>query len=219
MGALRLLVASGNEIARKGLCALAQEQLGWEVAAEARDGRKAVERTKQVKPDVAIIDIDIPSLNGLEATRQITKAALQTKVLLLASHDGVRLLPQALDAGARGYLMTSDTTDVLVSAVEALRHGRSFFTAGVAREFVNRYLEILLRAVQAGNKDAGQLTDRQREVLKLLAEGHTSKQVGFALDISIKTVEAHRANIMQKIDCHSVVELVRYAIRHYIIEA
>src|ERR1700682_2604823 len=120
MGTLRLLVAGGNEIARKGLCALVREQPGWEIAAEARDGREAVERTKQMKPDVAIMNIDMPWLNGLDATRQIAKSALQTKVLLLASRDTDQLLPQALEAGARGYLMTSDTADDLVSAVEAV---------------------------------------------------------------------------------------------------
>src|ERR1700676_813814 len=141
MGALRLLVASGNEIARKGLCALAQEQPGWEIAAQVSDGREAVERTKQIRPDVAIIDIDIPSLNGLEATRQIAKASLQTKVLLLASHDTDQLLPQVLKAGARGYLIKSAPAHDLVSAVEALRQGRSFFSAKVTRRLLNKYLE------------------------------------------------------------------------------
>ena len=117
MGTLRLLVASGNEITRKGLCALAREQRGWEIAAEACDGREAVERTKRIKPDVAIIDIDLPSLNGLEATRRIAKGALQTKVLLLASHDTDQILPQILEAGAYGYLIKSDPADDLVSAL------------------------------------------------------------------------------------------------------
>ena len=219
MGALRLLVASGNEIARKGLCALAQEQLGWEVAAEARDGREAVERTKQIRPDVAIIDIDIPSLNGLEATRQIAKASLQTKVLLLASHDTDQLLPQVLKAGARGYLIKSDPADDLVSAVEALREGRSFFTAKVTRRLLDKYLETVTKMGAAGDERARRLTSREREILQLLAEGHSNKQIGVALNVSTKTAETHRANIMQKIECHSVVGLVRYAIRNHIIEA
>lgn len=219
MGTLRLLVAGGNEIARRELCALVREQPGWEMAAEARDGREAVERTKQIKPDVAILDIDMPLLNGLDAARQIAKSALHTKVLLLASDDTDQLFPQALEAGAHGYLMTSDTAAVLVSAVETLRHGRSFFTARVAREVLNGYLESLKKTGQAGDKDPRRLTVRQMEVVQLLAEGHSSKQVGFALHISTKTVETHRANIMQKIDCHSVAGLVRYAIRNHIIEA
>ena len=219
MGALRLLVASGNEIARKGLCALAQEQPGWEIAAQVSDGREAVERTKQIKPDVAIIDIDIPSLNGLEATRQIAKAALQTKVLLLASHDTDQLLPQVLKAGARGYLIKSDPADDLVSAVEALREGRSFFTAKVTRRLLDKYLETQRKMGAAAEEGGRRLTSREREILQLLAEGHSSKQVGVALNISTKTAATHRVNIMQKIECRSVAGLVRYAIRNHIIEA
>jgi DNA-binding NarL/FixJ family response regulator len=219
VGTLRLLVAGSAEIARKGLCALVREQPGWDLAAEVRDGREAVERTKQIKPDVAIMDIDMPSLNGLDATRQITKGALQTQVLLLAPHDTDQLLPQALEAGARGYLLKSDTTEDLVSAVEALRQGRSFFTSRVPQEVVSGYLETLKKSRQAGDKDSLRLTGREREVVQLLAEGHSSKRVAVALGISAKTAETHRANIMRKIDCHSVTGLVRYAIRNHIIEA
>jgi DNA-binding NarL/FixJ family response regulator len=219
MGTLRLLVAGSNEIARKGLCALAREQSGWEIAAEACDGREAVRITKQTKPDVAIMDIDMPSLNGLDATRQIANGAFQTKVLLLDPHDTDQLAYQALEAGASGYLLKSDTAEDLIFAVEALRRGSSFFTPRVGREILNGYFETLKNRGQAGHKNAGQLTARQREVVQLLAEGHSSKKVGVALNISPKTVETHRANIMQKIDCHSVAGLVRYAIRNRIIEA
>jgi DNA-binding NarL/FixJ family response regulator len=217
VGALRLLVAGGNEIERKGLCAFVREQPGWHLAAEARDGREAVERTKQVEPDVAIMEIEMPSLNGLDATRRITKDTSRTQVLLLARHDTDQLLPQALEAGARGYLLKSDTADDLVSAVEALRNGRSFFTARVARKVLDGYLEKLRETGQAGYRDARRLTSRQREVMQLLAEGHSTREVAVALNISAKTAETHRANIMQKIDCHSVVGLVRYAIRNHII--
>lgn len=219
MGALRLLVAGSNDIARKELCAFAREQSGWEIAAEACDGREAVRITKQTKPDVAILDIDMPSLNGLDATRQIAKGALQTKVLLLDPHDTDQLAYQALDAGASGYLLKSDTADDLVSAVEALRRGSSFFTPRVAREILNGYFEAQKSRGQVRHENARQLTGRQREIVQLLAEGHSSRKVGLALNISPKTVETHRANIMQKIDCHSVAALVRYAIRNHIIEA
>lgn len=219
MGTLRLMVAGGNEIARKGLCALVREQPDWELAAEARDGREAVERTKQLKPDVAIMDVDMPSLNGLDATRQIAKNALQTKVLLLAPHDTDQLLAQAMGAGAHGYLLKSDTADELVCAVEALRNGRSFFTARAAREVLEGYLEAVKTTGREGYKDARRLSGREREVVQLLAEGRSNKEVGLALKISVKTAETHRANIMQKIGSHSVVGLVRYAIRNHIIEA
>jgi DNA-binding NarL/FixJ family response regulator len=219
MGTLRLLVASGNEITRKRLCALAREQRGWEIAAEACDGREAVERTKRIKPDVAIIDIDLPSLNGLEATRRIAKGALQTKILLLASHDTDQILPQVLEAGAYGYLIKSDPADDLVSAVQALRQGRLFFTARVARRILNEHLEPLKKMEKAGDEDARRLTGREREILQLVAEGHSSKQIGVALNVRANTVEVHRANAMRKIDRHSVAGLVRYAIRNHIIEA
>jgi DNA-binding NarL/FixJ family response regulator len=219
MGTLRLLVAGGNEIARKGLCALVREQPGWDLAAEARDGREAVKRIKEIKPDVAIMDIDMPSLNGLDATRQIAKGALQTKVLLLAPHATDQLLSQAMEAGARGYLLKSDTAADLVSAVEALSNGRSFLTARVAREVLEENLATLKKPKQAGDNGALRLTGREREVLQLLAEGHSSKQVGIALNISTKTAETHRSNLMRKIDSHSVTGLVRYAIRNHIIQA
>jgi DNA-binding NarL/FixJ family response regulator len=219
MGALRLLVAGSEEITRKGLCALVREQPGWDLAAEARDGREAVERTKQIKPDVAIMDIEMPALNGLEATREIANGALKTKVLLLAPHDTEQLLQLALEAGARGYLLKSDTTFDLVSAVEALHYNRSFFTGRVAQKILRGYLESMEKTKQAACKDVKQLSGREREVVQLLAEGFSSKQVAIALNISAKTADTHRANLMRKIACHSVAGVVRYAIRNHIIEA
>jgi DNA-binding NarL/FixJ family response regulator len=219
MAALRLLVAGGHEITRKGLCALVREQPGWELAAEACDGREAVERIKQIEPDVAIMDLDMPSLNGLDATRQIAKTALKTKVLLLAPHDADELIPQAIEAGARAYVLKSDPAEDLVFAVEALRHGTSFYTGRAAQEILRGYLELLEKTKQAGHADSRRLSGREREVMQLLAEGYSSKEVAVSLNISTATAETHRSNLMQKIDCHSVAELVRYAIRNHIIEA
>lgn len=218
MASLRLLVAGGNEIAQRGLCALIREQPDWEVVAQARDGREAVERTRHSKPDVVIMDVDMASLNGLDATRQIAKDAIETKVLLLAPRDVDELLPQALEAGARGYLLKSATANDLISAVEALRRGRSFFSARGRRNVVDGYLKKIGKAKRVVCKHSSRLTTREREVVQLIAEGHCAKQVGTALYISTATAETHRANIMKKTGCHSVADLVRYAIRHNIIE-
>jgi len=218
METLRLLVA-GDEITRRGLCSLVRDQPGWDLAAEARDGREAVKRAKQIEPDVAIMDIHMPSLNGLDATRQIANGALKTKVLLLASYETDNLLPLTLQAGACGYLLKSDPTEDLVSAVEAFRNGRTFFTGRAARGVLRRYLEIMEKIKRNDKKDDRCLSSREREVLQLLAEGYSSKQVAVTLQISTATAEVHRNNLMRKIDCHSVAGVVRYAIRNHIIEA
>jgi len=209
MGTLRLLVADGSEIVRKGLCAFVREQPGWELAAEARDGREAVEITKQLQPEVAILDIGMPFLNGLEATRQIAKSGSPTKVLLLTSHNAELLAHQAVEAGAHGYLLKSDTANDLISAVEALRSGGTFFSPIAAPK----------RTETIGARPISPLTDRQRQIVQLLAEEYSNKEVAAALNISPKTAEKHRANIMQRINCHTVVGLARYAIRNHIIDA
>jgi DNA-binding NarL/FixJ family response regulator len=218
METLSLLVA-GDEMIRKGLCSLVRDQPGWDLAAEARDGREAVEKAKQIQPDVAIMDIYMPSLSGLDATRQIANGALKTRVLLLASHETDNLLSIALEAGACGYLLKSDPEEDLVSAVEAFRDGTTFFTGRAARELLRGYLEILDRTKWTQKKDVRRLSSREREVTQLLAEGYSIKQVAVTLDISIATAETHRNNLMRKIDCHSVAGVVRYAIRNHIIEA
>jgi DNA-binding NarL/FixJ family response regulator len=172
------------------------------------------------KPDIAIMDLDMPSLNGIDATRQIAKIAMRTKVLLLAPHDAEFLLLQALEAGVSGYLLQSAKADDLIFAVESLHNGRPFFTARLARHASEEPLKILNSANDGKRfKTSRQLTPREREVIQLVAEGRSNKEVGFTLHISVKTAETHRANIMHKIDSHSIVELVRYAIRNQIIQA
>jgi len=220
MGALRLLVADGSEIVRKGLCAFVREQPGWELTAEARDGREAVEITKQLKPEVAILDIGMPFLNGLEATRQIAKSGSPTKVLLLTTHNTELLAHQAGAVGAHGYLLKSDTAHDLISAVEALRSGRTFFSS-IVDKFIREgsLRRTLKRTDPLGTQPISLLTHRQREVVQLLAEEYSNKEVAAALKISPKTAEKHRSDIMGRINCHSVVGLVRYAIRNHIIDA
>ncbi len=219
MPALRLLVADDHEVVRKGLCTLLQEQSGWVVAAEARDGREAVEKVKEVKPDIVVMDISMPGLNGLEATRQITKALPQTKVLILTMHESDAMIREVLDAGARGYLLKIGAGSDLIKAVDALRRNQTFFTPKVAEMVLDGYLK---KPGKHDDKDSvtmvNRLTPRQREILQLLAEGKSSKEVAVALGLSVKTAETHRANIMSRLNCHSVSELVRYAIRNQVIQ-
>jgi len=180
-----------------------------------------VEKAKLVQPDVTILDLSMPELNGLEAAKEILKT-VQTKVLILTMYDSDPLIRQTLEAGARGYLLKSDAGRDLVSAVDALRRNKTFFTPKVAQMVLEGYLG---RPTKENDEDSNnrknglRLTARQKQILQLLAEGKSSKEVAVALNISVKTAETHRANIMRRLDCHSVTELVRYAIRNHIIEA
>ncbi len=220
MGTLRLLVADDHDVVRKGVRTLLEEQPGWEVAAEASDGREAVEKAKLVQPDVTILDLSMPELNGLEAAREILKT-VSTKVLILTMYDSDPLIRQTLEAGARGYLLKSDAGRDLVSAVDALRRNKTFFTPKVAQMVLEGYLGRPTKESEEdnGRKNGLRLTARQKQILQLLAEGKSSKEVAVALNISVKTAETHRANIMRRLDCHSVTELVRYAIRNELIQA
>jgi DNA-binding NarL/FixJ family response regulator len=221
MAAFRILLADDHEVVRAGLRALLEEQSGWEVVAEAADGRDAVEKATKLKPDAVVIDIAMPSLNGLEAVRQIVKAVPNTKVLVLTMYDSDPLIQQVLQAGARGYLLKSDAGRDLVSAIEALRRNKTFFTPKVSQMVLEGYLDKNPKEKKPSEAEAEslRLTSRQREIVQLLAEGKSSKEVASVLGLSVKTAETHRANIMRKLDCHSVTELVRYAIRNHIIAA
>jgi DNA-binding NarL/FixJ family response regulator len=221
MRTLRLLVADDHEIVRKGLCTLLGAQPGWEIAAEASDGREAVKLAKECKPDVAVLDISMPGLNGLEAARQINKAVSHTKVLVLTMHESDKFIGEALEAGVRGFLLKSDAGKDLVGAVEALSRNQTFFTSEVAQVILDGHLKAAAAPSSASNSEGGprfRLTGRQREIVQLLAEGKSSKEVASVLDVSVKTVETHRANIMGRLNCHCVTDLVRYAIRNHIVE-
>lgn len=220
MAPFRILLADDHEVVRAGLRALLEEQSGWEVVAEAVDGRDAVEKASKLKPDAVVIDIAMPSLNGLEAVRQIVKAVPNTKVLVLTMYDSDPLIQQVLQAGARGYLLKSDAGRDLVSAIEALRRNKTFFTPKVSQMVLEGYLDKNPKEKEPeAEAESLRLTSRQREIVQLLAEGKSSKEVAAVLGLSVKTAETHRANIMRKLDCHSVTELVRYAIRNHIIAA
>jgi DNA-binding NarL/FixJ family response regulator len=217
MEPVRLLVADDHEIVRKGLRSLLEAQPGWQVTAEASDGREAVQMAKDIKPDITVLDIGMPALNGLEAARQMIKNDARAKILILTMHDSDPLIREVLDAGARGYVLKSDASRDLVTAINAVRSNKTFFTAKVAQIVLDGYLDKKPKA----NPDSAKtrLTPRQREIVQLLAEGKSSKEVAVALGLSVKTAETHRANIMKRLDCHSVSELVRYAVRNNIIEA
>jgi DNA-binding NarL/FixJ family response regulator len=222
MAPFRILLADDHEVVRAGLRALLEEQSGWEVVAEAVDGRDAVEKASKLKPDAVVIDIAMPSLNGLEAVRQIVKAVPNAKVLVLTMYDSDPLIQQVLQAGARGYLLKSDAGRDLVSAIEALRRNKTFFTPKVSQMVLEGYLDKNPKDKDKepeSEAESLRLTSRQREIVQLLAEGKSSKEVAAVLGLSVKTAETHRANIMRKLDCHSVTELVRYAIRNHIIAA
>jgi DNA-binding NarL/FixJ family response regulator len=218
MPTLRLLLADDHEIVRQGLRSMLEAQRDCQVVGEAADGRQAVVMTKELNPDVVILDIGMPSLNGLEATRQILKMRPQTKVLILTMHESDAVIREVLDAGARGYILKTDAGRDLVTAVESLRRNKTFFTSRVSQMILDGFLKGDSR-MHESPAGAVRLSPRQREIVQLLAEGKSSKEVAVALDLSVKTAETHRANIMRKLDCHSVSEVVRYAIRNKIIEA
>ena len=218
MESLRLLVADDHEIVRKGLRSILEAQPGWQVTAEASDGREAVEKAKELKPDVTVLDISMPSLNGLEATRQMLKNDSRAKILILTMHESDPMIRDVLNAGARGYVLKTDASRDLVTAVNAVRSNKTFFTAKVAQMVLDGYLDKKPAKAEVETAKT-RLTPRQREIVQLLAEGKSSKEVAVELGLSVKTAETHRANIMRRLDCHSVSELVRYAVRNNIIEA
>jgi DNA-binding NarL/FixJ family response regulator len=215
--AFRILVADDHEVVRRGLCALLESQPDWEVCGEAADGREAVEKAQTLKPDAVILDIGMPSLNGLEATRQILRANPHARVLILTLHDSDQVVREVLNAGARGFLLKSDAARDLVAAVEALRRDKTYFTSKVAAMVLEGYLKNATGQVPAIVPGRSRLTPREREIVQLLAEGKSTKEVAVTLGLSVKTAETHRSNIMRKLELHSVSDLVLYAVRNNIV--
>jgi DNA-binding NarL/FixJ family response regulator len=212
---LRLLVADDHDLLRRGLRGLLEEHDGWQVCAEARNGREAVELAAKLQPDIAVVDLSMPEMNGLEATRQILRDAPETEVLIFTMHETEQLVRDVVHAGARGYVLKSDAAAHLVTAVEALAHHRPYFSSRVS----DTILAGFLRAGRDPEEGSGTvLTAREREIVQLLAEGKSNKDVAATLVISIKTVETHRATIMRKLGINSIVELVHYAVRNKLIE-
>lgn len=212
---LRILVADDHHVVRTGLRTLLETKSGWEVCAEAVDGREAVEKAGQLLPDVAILDIGMPLLNGVEATRQIRKLSPKTEVLILTMHDSEMLIQEVLEAGARGYILKDDADRNLIAAVGALSRHKPYLSSRVSKVFS----KTILSPGDDSTSDRRRLTPREREILQLLAEGKSNKEIAGFLGISVKTAETHRANIMLKLDFHSITELVRYAVRNKIIQS
>jgi DNA-binding NarL/FixJ family response regulator len=222
---LRILIADDHEVARRGIRAVLESHPGWEVCAEAKDGREAVDLAFVAKPDVVLLDIGMPNLNGLEAARQILAVAPHVAILILTMHDSDSVVKEVLRAGARGFLLKSDAGRDLVAAVEALQDQRTFFTTRVSQMVLNGFLDrdqghhLGPRKVQPRQDVVGDvLTSREREVIQLLAEGKTSKEVATTLNLSVKTAETHRTNLMRKLGLHSVADLTRYAVRNGIVQ-
>lgn len=217
MTKVRLLLADDHEVVRMGLRSIALGHPSFEVCGEASDGRTAVSEALRLKPDVVVLDVTLPVLNGLEATRQILKALPRTEVLVLTVLDSENIVHQALQAGARGYVLKSDASEHLLAALGNVSAHKPYFTSSVSELVLAGYLRHDQRP--ASNEARTLLTQREREVLQLLAEGRANKDVAAELKIGLKTVETHRANIMNKLALHSVADLVRYAIRNGIVAA
>lgn len=215
MGRIRILLADDHTMVRQGLRKLLEERPDWEVIAEAGDGREAVRLAEQHKPDVAIIDVAMPLLNGVEATRQITKRAPDTRVLVLSMHADEAYVTQILQAGATGYLL-KDSADVdLLKAVSEAAQGRSFFSPAIARVMLDDYVRQLADRGVTDRYES--LSEREREIFQLIAEAKTNKEIAALLNVSPSTVETHRAHIMEKLDLHSAAEIVLYAVRRGVI--
>jgi len=214
---LRILIADDHELVRRGVRSLLEAEPGWNVVAEASDGQEAFEKAKETKPEIVVLDIGMPRLSGLETARRLKRTFPHIKVLMLTVHDSERLALEVLNAGARGYVTKSDAARDLVIAIEALRKDKTFFTSSVDRIILDSFLDGKPYE-RSKEMQVEQLTSRQREIVQLLAEGKTSKDVSALLNLSVKTIETHRANIMRRLSCHSVSELVRYAVRNNIVQ-
>jgi DNA-binding NarL/FixJ family response regulator len=218
MSSARILVADDHDLIRRGLKALLESHHGWEICGEAHTGSEAVGKAQELKPDIAILDIGMPDLNGLEAARKIRKASPQTKILVLSVHYSDQLIRDTVETGVHGYIVKSDSDRDLVRAVEALTSHKPFFTPR-ATEVLASTVNVTACSLASNQGAKDRHTSREREVVQLLCAGRTSREVAERLGTSIKTVETHRANIMGKLEIHSVTQLVRYAVRNQIAQA
>jgi len=215
MPRLRLLLGDDHKLVRDGLRKILEEQADWEIVAEVDNGRSAVEAAITLEPDLAILDIATPQLNGIDATRQIARKAPHVKVLIVSMHADESYVARALGAGAQGYLLKDAAGTDLIQAVEAVASGESYFSPAVSRAMLGDYLR---RATGPDSDDPYEtLSDREREIFQLVAEGHSNRSIAQMLSISAATVETHRGRILQKLDVHNTAELVLYAVRRGVV--
>jgi DNA-binding NarL/FixJ family response regulator len=213
---IRVLLAEDHTLVRKGLRALLDDEMGIDVVGEAQDGREAVEMAEQLRPDIVLMDITMPALNGLEATRQIKAQSPDARVLVLTRHANEEYIYQVLRAGASGYVVKQAAPAELVMAIQAVYRGDTFLSPTVSGKVVEEYIR-RAEAIVSSEDSYDRLTPREREVLQLIAEGRTSPEIAEMLHISVKTVGHHRTNLMNKLDIHSTAELTQYAIRKGVI--
>jgi len=210
----RILIADDHGLLRRGLRAVLADSPQFVVEAEAEDGRSAVELAARLKPDIAILDVAMPQLNGLDAARAIAQQSPATRVLVLTAHDSEQLVREVLKAGARGYLLKSDAPAELLPAIEALLADRLYFTSSVAQVVLAGFL----KGTEPDAEPGGQLSPREREIVQLIAEGRSTKEIARTLSIAVGTAETHRGNIMRKMGFESLSDVVRYAIKNKMIE-
>ena len=216
MTAIRVLLAEDHWLVRASLKSLLEDFPGISVVAEAEDGRRAVELVGEMRPELVLMDISMPGLNGLEATRRITKEFDFARVIVLSMHASEQHVVQALKAGASGYLLKGSSPSELELAISAVARGELFLSPAISKHVIDMFLN---RNGSAASDPLEQLTPRQREILQLIAEGRSSKEIAAVLDTSVKTIESHRASLMARLDIHDVAGLVRYAIRHGLVSA
>ena len=211
MKTLRILIADDHEMVRRGIRMVVETQRGWEICGEARNGHEALTLARAHRPDVVVMDFTMPELNGMEATRRILAELPGTQVLILTMHESEQLVREVMTAGARGFLLKSDAGDALVDAIKAVVEKKTFYTSGIAARVAQGFLN-------PATREKTDLTPREREIMQRIAEGKSTKELADALGISPKTAEAHRTNLMRKLNLHSVTDVVRYAIRNKLVE-
>ena len=216
MKKVKLLVADDHKIFRQGIKKLLEEEPDLQVVGEAADGRETIKKATELKPDVILMDIAMANLNGLEATKQIKKVLPDVKVIMLTMHKNEEYVLQSFQAGASGYILKEGAVEELVSAIRSIHQDKSVLSPTISKTLIDAYL----RKMETGKTETpfDLLTDREREVLQLIAEGNTNREVAKLLFISVKTVEAHRAHIMQKLNIHEIAKLVKYAIQKGLVD-